>query len=209
MSDQAEQPQPNTRTAQEVRALLDAHGIRFRDCVDAFGATRKDNPYVLTAQSLHHNEGEVEIEDTTVLSEADEGVWVMAWIWVSKNDAENYPERLEELMPAARAARDLTEEQSVHLDWIEDLYTNLADDMDRIISADLPEITNPTPIAWIDQNNVEWSFLPSAAFGTMVAAATRAFAPVEQVEAIEQFARMFGPRLDCLAGLAAMQANAA
>ena len=30
--------------------------------------------------------GSIEIDPETVVSEADEGVWVMAWVWVPKED---------------------------------------------------------------------------------------------------------------------------
>jgi hypothetical protein len=206
MTDTATQQTKTRPTAQEVRALLDAQGITFADCVGAFGSTREDNAYVLTAHHLHEDAGEVEFDDKAVVSDAEQGAWVMAWVWVARSDAENYPERLEQLLSAARSLRDLTAEQRAHLDWVKEVATDLADDIDRIMKAAIPTDAVPTAILWEDGDGNEFTFLPSTALGTLIATAAKSFAPSEHIEAIELFARTFGPKLDCLAGVAAVQA---
>lgn len=65
----------------ELRKLKDA-GMTFSDCVAIFGSD-DSNPYVDAARKHFHREGEVEFDDTTVVSESeDAGAYVMAWIWV-------------------------------------------------------------------------------------------------------------------------------
>ncbi len=193
------------RTAQEVRAILDAAGITFADCIDAFGRSREEDPYVLTAQHLFQDDGQIEIDDTAPISEADNGNWVMAWVWVGRQDAEDYGERLKELLPAARSVPGMPRDRIAHLDWIEDVAAELVDDLGRISAMPLPDDAAPTAIVWEDASGDEFTFLPSAAFDTLIHAARKAYAPHERIEAIELFARRFGPRLDRLAGVAAAQ----
>lgn len=59
-------------------------GLGFRDCIAAFSED-DDNPYVKAAREIHHVEGEVEVDEFTVVSKDDdaEGAYVMAWVWVS------------------------------------------------------------------------------------------------------------------------------
>lgn len=207
MNTSAAQPviESTKRTAQEVRAILDAAGITFADCIDAFGRSREEDPYVLAAQSLFQDDGQIEIDDTAPLSEADSGNWVMAWVWVGRQDAEDYADRLKELLPAARSVPGMPRDCIAHLDWIQDVATELLDDLGRINAMPLPDDAAPTPIVWEDAFGTAFTFLPSTAFDTLILAARKAYAPHERIEAIELFARRFGPRLDRLAGVAAAQ----
>jgi hypothetical protein len=68
---------------QELRALLDAHGYTFGDCVNAFAAN-PDHPTVVAAREQYHREGELEFDDPgVVVSESDDnGDYVMCWRWV-------------------------------------------------------------------------------------------------------------------------------
>lgn len=74
---------------QEVLALLrQDHGLRFGDCVVAFGRNRDSDPYARAAHKEYHQEGEIEIDDTTVVSEGDDpGAYVLAWVWVDDQAA--------------------------------------------------------------------------------------------------------------------------
>jgi hypothetical protein len=74
---------------QEVLALLrQDHGLRFGDCVVAFGRNRDNDPYARAAHKEYHQEGEIEIDDTTVVSEGDDpGAYVLAWVWVDDQAA--------------------------------------------------------------------------------------------------------------------------
>lgn len=86
-------PVPASPTAQQpnvVRAQLDALGITFSDCVQAFGDPATD-PHVQAARSRYHREGEIEIDDTAVVSRGDDaGAYVMAWVWVTHTAAKQF-----------------------------------------------------------------------------------------------------------------------
>jgi len=73
---------------QERLAALIEEGLTFSDCVKAFGDDRDSDPYASMAKTKHAVEGEVEIDDTTVISISEgphgreEGAYVMGWLWV-------------------------------------------------------------------------------------------------------------------------------
>jgi hypothetical protein len=68
-------------------ALAAIEGLTFADCVRFFAAPDSD-PHVSAASDIYHCDGEVEVDDITVLSEGDDaGCYVMAWVWVSDDDA--------------------------------------------------------------------------------------------------------------------------
>lgn len=70
-------------TPAELRAVLDDAGVTFADCVAAFAAPDGD-PLVEAARVQYHREGEIEIDQTTVLSgsKGSGGDYVLAWVWV-------------------------------------------------------------------------------------------------------------------------------
>ena len=57
----------------------------FSECVERHRAA-EDNPYVAAARARIGCDDEHEIDEITVVSESDDGVWVMSWVWVSKDD---------------------------------------------------------------------------------------------------------------------------
>ena len=71
-------------TSAELRAVLDDAGVTFSDCVAAFAAPA-DNPLVEAARGRYHRDGEIEIDQNTVLSgsEGTGGDYVLAWVWVN------------------------------------------------------------------------------------------------------------------------------
>lgn len=76
----------------EALAALIAGGMQFSDAVRAFAAVQdaedgETSAYVAAAGRLHAEDGVCEIDDTAIVSDGDEGAYVMAWVWVSKDDA--------------------------------------------------------------------------------------------------------------------------
>jgi hypothetical protein len=68
-------------------ASLNHTGLDFSAVVPLFGEGPDNNAYVLAA-AKHVSEGEVEVDDATVVSNSDDGgAYVMAWVWVSNEDA--------------------------------------------------------------------------------------------------------------------------
>jgi len=68
----------------QLLAYLVSQGLCFMDCVRAFGAPTND-PHVIAARQLGGDD--VQIDNDTTLSEAEEGKWVMSWLWVSNTEA--------------------------------------------------------------------------------------------------------------------------
>jgi hypothetical protein len=71
----------------ELKKLHEA-GLTFADCVSYFGVSAEDNLYIKAAHENHYREGELEFDDSAVVSESDdEGAYVMAWVWVTDEEA--------------------------------------------------------------------------------------------------------------------------
>jgi hypothetical protein len=67
---------------------LKAQGLTFGDCIRGFGVDRGSDAYARAAFQKRHRDGEIEIDDCTVVSLSDDGgAYVMAWIWVSDEAA--------------------------------------------------------------------------------------------------------------------------
>jgi hypothetical protein len=82
-------PQPLTTEARQaaLRALM-AQGLTFSDVVDVFGDTPDSSPHLAYAREHCTREGELEVDERAVISDgADAGVYCMAWLWVSDEDA--------------------------------------------------------------------------------------------------------------------------
>ena len=68
-------------------AHLVRDGLSFGDCVQAFGVTEQQDPAVGLARRLFHQEGDIEIETTTVVSRDEgDGAYVLAWAHVPEDE---------------------------------------------------------------------------------------------------------------------------
>lgn len=72
-------------TGVQLLATLKTNGVEFSDCVAAF-AEDDDNPYVVAGREMM-DEGDLEMDDKVVISKSDAGAYVLAWKWVSNEDA--------------------------------------------------------------------------------------------------------------------------
>lgn len=62
-------------------------GLTFSDCIQAFAATEGDDKiYAEHARAQLQRDGQVEVDESTVVSASDTGAYVMAWLWVSASD---------------------------------------------------------------------------------------------------------------------------
>lgn len=72
-------------TPETLKATLTCADVTFADCKLAFAAPAND-PLVAAARIQYHREGEVEIDDRTVVSRGvgpdDRGGYVLAWLWI-------------------------------------------------------------------------------------------------------------------------------
>jgi hypothetical protein len=57
--------------------------------IDPETAPRNYRARALEAARVRYAEDEVAIDDDAKLSEADEGTWVSAWVWVNDNEMED------------------------------------------------------------------------------------------------------------------------
>ena len=62
-----------------LRAAI-AAGLTQQDAIEAFAAPA-DHPAVQAAQDWN-NVDEVQVDSRALISPADEGTWVQAWVWV-------------------------------------------------------------------------------------------------------------------------------
>jgi hypothetical protein len=72
--------------------------LNFADCVEFFGERddRQRRIADLARQRVTH-EGELEIDDRTVISEADDnGSYVMAWVWLDFGGVRGLDKELDE-----------------------------------------------------------------------------------------------------------------
>lgn len=74
---------PEDKAAERLRVRLNRlvnDGLRFGDCIDAFGVTADDDGAVAVAHRRFHEEGVLEIPGTTVVSRGEgPGTYVLAW----------------------------------------------------------------------------------------------------------------------------------
>jgi hypothetical protein len=78
----------------EAREISNAL-LHFLKINEADGSEQKQ--YIEAARRLKHRDGELEIDDHPVVSSGeDAGAYVMAWVWISDNDAGFFPEGNEE-----------------------------------------------------------------------------------------------------------------
>ena len=73
-------------TPQQELAALKSKGLTFSDCIKLWGVDRDSDPYAAAANKKYGSEGQVEIDDTTVLSDSSEGQYVLAWLWIGKDE---------------------------------------------------------------------------------------------------------------------------
>jgi len=65
---------------------LKENGLTIGECVRAL-SVENDNPYVRAARALVAGGDDVEVDDSTTLSEGEGGAWVLSWLWVSNEEA--------------------------------------------------------------------------------------------------------------------------
>lgn len=68
----------------ELQALID-RGLKFGDALNVFceEPAARDREAVIEAARTRYGSDEIEIDDNAVLSEGDDGAFVMAWLWVA------------------------------------------------------------------------------------------------------------------------------
>lgn len=187
-----------------LKALVD-QGLSFSDCVKAFGAPEGD-PFAAAAEEMYVIEGSIEIDATTVLSQSAAGAYVMAWVWVDNSDAGilSNSELLEEVYENARRAADggvsLPSEEMMLLaaqcDWLEDLISNFADELDSI--AEEKAEGAPGPVNWQGLDGKSHRFMASSAITSLSLRGRDQGLSDQHYDSVCQFIRDHGNKLDAM-----------
>lgn len=189
------------RILQELRTS----GLTIGECIQAF-AMPNDDPYVEAARAAIQADDATEIDDRTTTSVGDGGAWVLAWLWVSDGQAGvfSHSGMLEEVLKHVNEALPLADELDVETrrlrenqaDWLEDLVSNHADELDDIESA--RPASQPGAILWIDENGRDLWFVPSEALLHLLALARRDGLKERVAQHCEQFCARHGRTLDAV-----------
>lgn len=67
-------------------------GLKFQHCMAAFGVDRDTHPLASTAHEKSRWYGNIEIDPLTVLSESEDGAYVLGWAWVDRPSTEGTAE---------------------------------------------------------------------------------------------------------------------
>lgn len=75
-------------TPEELRASLQMLDVTFGDCLQAFALdnTPEDQAFIDIAHA-NQRDGELEVDDLTIVSRSDSGAYVQCWMWVSNEEA--------------------------------------------------------------------------------------------------------------------------
>lgn len=69
---------------EQLKALAE-QGLTFSDCINHFGTASDTHPYAIAAEEMYAEEGKIEIDDKTIVSDSNGGNYVMAWVWVPES----------------------------------------------------------------------------------------------------------------------------
>lgn len=188
-------------------AALKNCGLTFSECIELFGADDSD-PYVAAAQSKAQ-EGDLEVDVPTVVSRGDDdGAYVQAWVWVSNREAGILAnaEVLEEVLEHARGALETSigldhEVQTLRVhqaDWLEDLITNFAEELDGIEAEVLKAPGIPCAITWAIEGHQPVRFMPSDALSQLRLLARQNGLPDKVSDHAERFISNYGNKLDAI-----------
>ncbi len=179
---------------------LKENGLSFSDCIAAFAAPEGD-PYVTKLRSLVAGDDDTEVDERAVVAPSGGGAFVQAWIWVGNEEAGmlKHADLLEQVLDHARNETDTpTEEHAAYADWLEDLITNFADELDDIEHEVVTQL--PGSITWIDEAGKPWTFMASAALFALVQQARLGVdgLSVELTNQADNFCRQYGNKLDAM-----------
>lgn len=80
----------STPLTDALEALID-QGLTFSECHEVFARRRTDEEIVFVSAAQDHrllDDGVLEVDENAIVSESDEGAYVMAWLWIDKEDTE-------------------------------------------------------------------------------------------------------------------------
>lgn len=189
----------------EALAALKEEGLTIGECIRAL-ASPEDDPFIRKARDLIVGSNDVDIDDQTIASQGENGAWVLAWQWVSNEQAgilyhsdlfEKVLERARRLLEGNHGLDSETLALRQHqADWLEDLISNYADELDGIETEVLT--SQPGPIVWDDGDGNLIRFMPSDALYQLLSLARRRGLSIELSNQAEKFCMQFGNKLDAI-----------
>lgn len=179
-----------------VIEALKSNGFEFSDFVSVYGERSDSNPYVKAAQDMvSTREGDLEVDEPAVVSAGEDfGAYVLAWLWVSNDEAGVYSpsDRLWDLYDLMAKNEDRT--LRAYHTWLGETLDNFSDQLDGL-ETDEATVSAPTQINW-NHDGVEYSFLPSEAIEALLGKAIEAGASDHLAEDISTFLSEYGDKLD-------------
>jgi hypothetical protein len=197
--------------ANETKTIetLKANGMDLGVCTRAFAVDDND-PYAIYARA-NLTSNEVELDDAVCIAPGDDGAFVMMWQWVSSSQAGivSNSECLELLLDFAseklvRETLTTTEHQTtrIYLDWLEDLISNFADELDSI--AQITDLrSGPHTIDWLDEHHQTHTFAPSEALAWLHHYAYQGERNALNEQLVHAFMAAHGKTLDSVLGCVA------
>lgn len=182
---------------------LKKRGLKFSDCVEAFGVDHS-NAYAKAAAEQCTVDGEVEVDDPTVLSQSENGSYVMAWVWVSNEDAgiltnsgvlEAMLVPIQELFESGDAEDNQQNKQlNVYALWLEEVILNFSDELDGLDGMAIKGTSEG--IDWVHSDGSEHRFKPSEAIESLNAAASTFGVEKTVTDKVSEFLRLNGEKLN-------------
>jgi len=197
-----------TGPSTEERIASVANEIEFSDAVKAFGVSREENPYAKAAWEAG-DEGELEVDESTVVSRSIGGAYVLAWQFVSDEEAgcESSSALLEALAETLRKVLDTpvtriragselwdaarVKRLSASLAWLEETLGNFADEIDELIN---PGVSFGE--VHFSHEGSTYVITPSTALAEMLNACEQAIEATGRGQRIRETVMRIGPLLD-------------
>ncbi|MHB8346007.1 MAG: hypothetical protein ACYDHM_02290 [Acidiferrobacterales bacterium] len=75
----------------EVLRRLKADGMTFTRCIEAFGQSADESPYIEAAQALYAagSDDDIEVDPISVVSASEDGAFILMWGWVDRSSVED------------------------------------------------------------------------------------------------------------------------
>ena len=189
----------------EALTALKAEGLSIGECIRAL-ASPDDDLFIRKARQLLEGDDDVDIDEQSISAPGEGGAWVLTWTWVSNEEAGvlPYADLLEKVLDHARlllAGNHALDSETLVLrthqaDWLEDLITNYADELDGIETEILK--STPGPIVWDDGDGNLIRFMPSDALYQLLSLARRRGLSIELSNQAEKFCMRYGNKLDAI-----------
>lgn len=189
-------PADKKSVLQSLKVHMD---LNLKDCLNVF-ADDGDAPFVAYARE-HLASDDVAFDDVTITSRGDDGAFVLGWLWVGNDGADlfRHSALLESVFDCAEPVLSLpgsSDIDQVYADWLEDLVSNYADELDEI--KDEAPTGSPGPVVWQDPAGELHEFLPSTALTRLLELARQGGLSAAKAERTQLFCSTYGTVLDAL-----------